>query len=47
MRITESGYYSTGKFWVRVEVNGYIGQFEGDDSLIEALIESGFKDDRK
>lgn len=46
MRIINAEYQDS-IFVVLIEVNGFYGYFKGDDTLIEALIEAGFKDDRQ
>ncbi len=45
MRIIQTTY-EHGVFMVVVEVNGFYGTFKGDETIIEALLEVGFTDDR-
>ena len=33
--------------WTAIEVDGHIGYMVGDDTLLESLLERGFRHDRK
>lgn len=46
MQIIKSGWIGADLMWADVEINGYKGKINGDEHLIEALIEIGFTDNR-
>lgn len=47
MLIKDYGYFETTKMWVRIEISGYEAMIYGDEYLLEALIEQGFKQEKK